>query len=83
MSPVTVMIPDDTFATVRRAPDEVASEMRVAIAVRWYELGLVSQGKGAEIAGLSRTEFIDALSEFGVSASQESAEEIQEALGRG
>lgn len=83
MSPVTVMIPDDTFATVRRAPDEVAREMRIAIAVRWYKLGLVSQGKGADIAGLSRIEFVNALSEFGVSASQESAEDIQEALSRG
>ena len=80
MSPVTNMIPDDTFATVRRAPDEVAREMRIAIAVRWYELGLVSQGKGADIAGLSRSEFVDALSEFGVSTSQESAEDIQEAI---
>jgi len=80
MSPVTIMIPDDTFATVRRAPDEVAREMRIAIAVRWYERGLVSQDKGADIAGLSRSEFVDALSEFGVSASQESAEDIQEAI---
>ena len=53
MASVTVMIPDDTFATVRRSPDEVAAEMRIAVAVRWYQLGLVSQGKGAEIAGLS------------------------------
>ena len=83
MSPVTVMIPDDTFATVRRAPEEVAREMRIAVAVRWYELGLVSQGKGAEIAGLARAEFLGALSEFGVSASQESAEDIREALSRG
>ena len=83
MAPVTVMIPDDTFATVRRAPDEVARETRVAIAVRWYEQRLVSQGKAAEIAGLSRAEFIDALSDFGVSASQESIEALQEVMNRG
>ncbi len=58
-------------------------EMRVAIAVRWYEQGLVSQGKATEIAGLSRTEFINALSDFGVSASQESAEDIREVMSRG
>jgi len=83
MSPVTVMIPDDTFAAVRRSPDEVAPEMRIAVAVRWYELGLVSQGKGAEIARLSRVEFLDALSEFGVSASQESEADVREVLIRG
>ena len=82
-SAVTVMIPDDTFATVRRAPDEVARDMRIAVAVRWYQLGLVSQGKGAEIAGLTRADFLVALSEFGISASQESAEVIREVLSRG
>lgn len=83
MSTISVMIPDDTFAIVRRAPEEIAREMRIAVAVRWYDLGLVSQGKGAEIAGLSRVEFIDALSAYGVSAVQETAEEIREALRRG
>ena len=27
----------------------------------WYDRGMISQGKGAEIAGLTRVEFIDAL----------------------
>lgn len=83
MSTISVLIPDDTFAVVRRAPEEIAREMRIAVAVRWYDLGIVSQGKGAEIAGLSRAEFIDALSEFGVSACQETVAEIQEAIRRG
>jgi len=83
MASVTVMIPDDTFATVRRSPDEVAAEMRIAVAVRWYQLGLVSQGKGAEIAGLTRVEFLDALSAFRVSACQESEADIREVVFRG
>ena len=83
MFTISVPIPDDTFAVVRRAPEEIAREMRLAVAVRWYDLGLVSQGKGAQIAGLSRVEFIDALSAFGVSACQESVEDIQEAIRRG
>lgn len=83
MSTIRVSIPDDTFAVVRRAPEEVAREMRVAVAIRWYDLGLVSQGKAAEIAGLSRADFIDALSEFGVSACQETVEEVQESIRRG
>jgi predicted HTH domain antitoxin len=83
MAPVTVMIPDDTFATIRRAPEEVARDMRIAVAVRWYNQGLVSQEKGAEIAGLNRAEFMDALSDFGVSACQETAEDIRDVLTRG
>jgi transposase len=44
--------------------------MRVAAAVKWYELGEVSQGKAAEMAGLSRSGFIEALSRYKVSVWQ-------------
>lgn len=50
--------------------------MRLAAAVKWYELGRVSQGKAAEIAGISRAEFLAALKSFGVSPFQYGAEEI-------
>jgi predicted HTH domain antitoxin len=44
--------------------------MRIAAAVKWYELEQVSQGKAAEIAGLTRAEFIKALSCYQVSPFQ-------------
>jgi predicted HTH domain antitoxin len=56
--------------------------MRIAAAVKWYELGKISQGKAAEIAGLSRAAFIDALSRFQVSPFQYSAEELAEEVAR-
>jgi predicted HTH domain antitoxin len=53
------------------------SEMRLAAAVKWYEMGTVSQSKAAEIASLSRAEFIDALNRFRVSPFQyDSVEEL-------
>ncbi len=36
-------------------------EMRLAAAVKWYEVGIVSQSKGSEIAGVSRHQFLEAL----------------------
>ena len=56
--------------------------MRLAAAVKWYELGKISQEKAAEIAGLSRAAFIDALSRFQVSPFQYSAEELSEEMDR-
>jgi predicted HTH domain antitoxin len=44
--------------------------------VKWYELHLVSQGRAAEIAGLSRAEFMDALGRYGVSPFQQTADDI-------
>ncbi len=44
--------------------------MRIAAAIKWYELDRITQNKGAEIAGLSRAGFIDALSESKLSPLQ-------------
>ena len=63
-----------------KAPDEFVQEMRVAAAVKWYELGEVSQGKAAEIAGLSRSDFINALGRYKVSVFQYSPEELEQEL---
>ena len=83
MSRVQVDFESDVFATLRRSPEEVAREMRLAAAVVWYAQGRVSQGRAAEIAGVSRAELLDALSESGVSACQETLEDLDEVLARG
>jgi predicted HTH domain antitoxin len=48
----------------------------LAAAVKWYETGMVSQGRAAEISGVSRPEFIEALWRFGVTPFQADAEEL-------
>lgn len=82
MTTVSVQLPESVFSALRQAPEEFVSEMRIAAAVKWYEVGLLSQGKAAEVAGLTRAEFINALSRFQVSPFQYSAEEVAEELSR-
>jgi predicted HTH domain antitoxin len=79
---VIVEVPEGTFSALRTEPGELARELRLAAAVKWYELGKLSQAKAAELAGLSRYEFIDALARFQVSPFQESVEEMAEGLAR-
>ena len=82
MATVQVHLPDDTFTVARRSPDEVEREMRVALAVRWYAQGLVSQEMAAQIAGADRVSFLRALSEAGVSPFQETLDDIVKAIPR-
>lgn len=75
MTMIAFDMPEGAFAALRKDPQEMQSELRMAAAAKWYELGLISQERGAEIAGLNRVDFMQALSRYGVSPFQEDLDE--------
>ena len=77
---ITILLPDDAFSALRTNRERFASEMLLAACSKWYELGLISQSKAAEVAGVSRHEFLNGLSRFHVSPFQETFKEIQEIM---
>jgi predicted HTH domain antitoxin len=77
MRTVTIELPDRLPPLLDASDEQVAREARLALAIVWYDRGLISQGMGAEVAGLTRAEFIDELGRANVSAIQTSAEEIR------
>jgi len=78
---IEVILPEDVFSALRKSPREVAHDVRIAAVVEWYAEGLVSQGKAAELAGLSRPEFLDELAKRKVPVIQMTIEELKEELG--
>lgn len=51
-------------------------DLVIGTAVVWYTSGMISQGKAAEITGLSRAEFIELLGEYDLPFSQATPDEI-------
>jgi predicted HTH domain antitoxin len=76
MARVEFQVSDSVLASLHCDPERFSQELRLAAAIKWYERGMVSQGRAAEIAGISRAEFIQALGRFGVSPFQVNAEEL-------
>lgn len=77
MKTITLEMPDDATALDWCSEDDFPRQLRLAAAIFWYDRGLISQGKGAEIAGLTRAGFLQALSDAKVDALQVTAEELK------
>ena len=84
MITINFELPETIFSDLRKNKEETKKEILIAAAVKLYEVGTISQEKGALLAGLSRLEFMKELSRFSVSPYQYSYEDIleeQELLG--
>ena len=79
---VVLQFPDDAFSALRRSPAEFADELKHAAVCKWYELGVVSQSKAAELLGVSRSRLMDLLAAHQVSPIQTTPEELRAELER-
>jgi predicted HTH domain antitoxin len=61
MTSVTIQLPDEIPSSLHRSPNELEKDIKLAVAIDWYRQGLISQGRAAELAGIPRAAFLDAL----------------------
>lgn len=65
-----IEVPDAAFSALRQAPTELSACLRLMAAAKLYEIGHLSQERAAELAGLSRQDFLVSLSGLRVSPFQ-------------
>lgn len=78
MSEITLSIPDETLLALKVNPDQLGAELRLAAAVKLYELGRMSSGAAAKLAGVPRTVFLFRLADYGVDTFTLSEEELRQ-----
>jgi predicted HTH domain antitoxin len=66
MSEITMPVPDEALSALQMTADEFGAELRLAGAVKLYEIGRLSSGAAARVAGIPRTVFLTRLADFGV-----------------
>lgn len=68
MCEVTMTIPEHSMLALNLAPEQVGGELRLAAAIKLYEVGRLSSGAAAELAGVPKPLFMLKLGEYGVDA---------------
>lgn len=83
MSSVPIDIPETTLVALKLDAADAAAELRMAAAMKLFELGRLSSGAAAELAGVSRVTFLAKLSEFGVDTFQQTHSDLASDLANG
>jgi len=75
---LSIKYSDDVLLSLKESKEEFEEEARYLLALKLYELGKISSGRAAKLAGLTRVKFLMKLGKYKVSPLQVDLEEILE-----
>jgi predicted HTH domain antitoxin len=81
MTMIQVPCSEEILISLKEDPSAFANDLRMSAAVKFYEMGRLSSGRAAELAGVPRVVFLRRMSEYGASAWDLSRAELTEDLG--
>lgn len=77
MSTLRIEYPDSLPALVNQSSSEFESEARMAMAAKLFELGRLTSGQAALLAGIPRAQFLTECGRFGVASVNWDDEEME------
>ncbi len=80
MSQITLTIPDETLVALHATQDSFGQELRLAAAIKLFEVGRLSSGAAANLAVIPRALFLMKLSDYGVATFTQTESELRRDL---
>jgi predicted HTH domain antitoxin len=77
MSMVQIDVPNEVLISLKESPETISQELSILAAVKLFELGKLSSGRAAQLAGMSRVEFLNTLGQYHVSPFVLTTEELE------
>jgi predicted HTH domain antitoxin len=78
MCDILLSIPEESLSILQVTPEQAGGAIRLAAAVKLFELGRLSSGAAAQLAGIPRTLFLAKLGEYGVATFRMTEAELRE-----
>lgn len=77
MATITIEYQPDILWALQQEPEQFAQEARLLLAIKLYELERLSSGLAAQLAGMSREQFLLMLGQYHISPFEVSQDELE------
>jgi len=78
MEKLVLEIPGEVLVSLKESAQEFSKDILILSAIKLYEMGKLSSGRAAQLAGVSRVHFLQSLSRYNVPIFDLTEEELRQ-----